>query len=74
MRWLQVGIAQVRVRATELRERRAVEARDTVRDAVGRVGDAIGLVIYEIKGDGTLEGLWTVAGEDGVGTEKLIPE
>ena len=38
------------------------------------MGDAIGLVIYRINSDGTLEGLWTVAGEDGVGTEKLIPE
>ncbi len=35
---------------------------------------SIGLVIYEIRSDGTLDGLWTVADEDGVGTELLIPE
>jgi len=38
------------------------------------MGKAIGLVIYRINADGSLEGLWTVAGEDGVGTETLIPQ
>ncbi|MCB1495917.1 MAG: hypothetical protein KDJ86_09045 [Bauldia sp.] len=38
------------------------------------MGKAIGLVIYRINTDGSLEGLWTVAGEDGVGTETLIPQ
>jgi opacity protein-like surface antigen len=35
---------------------------------------AVGLVIYEIKDDGTLDGLWTIADTDGVGTELLIPQ
>jgi hypothetical protein len=33
----------------------------------------VGLVIYEIKGDGTLEGLWTLADQNGVGGERLVP-
>ncbi len=38
------------------------------------LGEVVGLVIYEILGDGTLDGLWTIAGQDGVGTELLIPQ
>lgn len=38
------------------------------------MGDAIGLVIYDLQPDGSLEGLWTVAGQDGVGTEVLTPQ
>lgn len=38
-----------------------------------RLGDAVGLVIYEIK-DGKLEGTWTTADKPGVGTETLAPE
>jgi hypothetical protein len=38
------------------------------------LGDKVGLVIYEIRDDGTLDGIWTVADEDGSGTEILIPE
>jgi hypothetical protein len=37
------------------------------------MGNKVGLVIYEIKGDGTLEGLWTVADQEGVGGERLVP-
>ena len=37
------------------------------------MGSAVGLVIYTIQPDGSLEGLWTVAGQDGVGTEILTP-
>ena len=37
------------------------------------MGNAIGLVIYEILPDGTLDGLWTVAGQRGNGTEVLTP-
>jgi hypothetical protein len=37
------------------------------------MGDAIGLVIYEMKDDGTLDGLWTITGKDGAGTEVLTP-
>lgn len=38
------------------------------------MGSAIGLVIYRINSDGSLEGLWTVADQDGVGTEVLTPQ
>jgi hypothetical protein len=37
------------------------------------LGDAIGLVIYEINDDGSLDGLWTIADQNGVGTERLVP-
>ena len=37
------------------------------------MGKAIGLVIYELQPDGTLDGLWTIADEEGVGTEVLTP-
>ncbi len=37
-------------------------------------GQAVGLIIYEIRPDGRMEGLWTIADQDGVGTESLIPE
>ncbi len=33
----------------------------------------VGLVIYEMKGDGTLDGLWTIADQSGVGAERLVP-
>ncbi|MBG1232872.1 hypothetical protein [Aestuariivirga litoralis] len=32
-----------------------------------------GLVIYRIADNGTLAGVWTVAGRDGMGTEVLTP-
>ena len=38
------------------------------------MGEAVGLVIYEIRNDGTLDGIWTVADTDGIGTELLIPQ
>ncbi len=41
--------------------------------AAYRMGEDIGLVIYKILPDGTLNGLWTVAGEGGNGTEILTP-
>ena len=34
----------------------------------------VGLVIYQVQSDGTLDGLWTIAGQEGVGTETLTPE
>jgi hypothetical protein len=37
------------------------------------MGQAIGLVIYEMKPDGSLDGLWTIADKAGVGRELLIP-
>jgi hypothetical protein len=33
----------------------------------------IGLVIYKIEGDGTLKGVWTIAGQRGQGTDVLTP-
>ena len=37
------------------------------------LGDSIGLVVYQIKPDGTLEGRWTIADKEGVGEEVLTP-
>ena len=34
----------------------------------------IGLVIYLVQDDGTLDGTWTVAGVNAVGTEILTPD
>lgn len=36
--------------------------------------DAVGLVIYKLRPDGSMTGLWTVAGKDGNGTEDLTPQ
>jgi hypothetical protein len=33
----------------------------------------VGLVIYEMKPDGSLDGLWTIADQTGIGTERLVP-
>ncbi len=33
----------------------------------------VGLIIYKVQEDGSLEGLWTIAGKEGSGTEKLTP-
>lgn len=38
------------------------------------LGEAIGLLIYEIMQDGSMQGIWTVAGQDGTGTEILTPQ
>ncbi len=37
------------------------------------LGNTFGLLIYEIKPDGTLAGTWTIADKSGVGTETLTP-
>lgn len=37
------------------------------------MGKDIGLIIYKMQDDGTLNGLWTITGKDGVGTEVLTP-
>jgi hypothetical protein len=37
------------------------------------MGSAIGLVIYEIKPDGSLDGIWTIADKSGIGAERLVP-
>jgi len=34
----------------------------------------VGLVVYEVMEDGTLEGAWTIDGQSGSGTERLIPQ
>lgn len=48
--------------------------RNGIAFAAGYVlGNDIGLVIYEILEDGTLDGIWTVADRPGVGTEVLVP-
>lgn len=36
--------------------------------------DILGLLIYEVYEDGSMEGIWTVTGQDGVGTETLTPQ
>ena len=42
--------------------------------AAGYVLDGeVGLVVYEVRNDGVLEGAWTVSGQDGSGTETLTP-
>lgn len=38
------------------------------------LGDAFGLVVYKVGEDGSLDGLWTIAGKNGNGTEVLTPE
>lgn len=38
------------------------------------LGDEIGMVIYQIQSDGVLDGLWTISGTDGAGTEVLTPQ
>ena len=35
---------------------------------------AVGLIIYLVQPDGTLEGTWTIAGLNAVGTEVLTPD
>lgn len=38
-----------------------------------RLGNSVGLVIYEINSDGALEGTWTIADKSGLGSETLTP-
>ncbi len=38
------------------------------------LGDEIGLVVYKVMSDGSLHGLWTLAGKEGNGTEVLTPQ
>jgi len=37
------------------------------------LGDKVGLVIYEVMPNGSMEGLWTVADQPGIGYENLYP-
>jgi hypothetical protein len=41
--------------------------------AAYKLGDAIGLVVYELQPDGSLVGVWTIADKSGSGTETLTP-
>lgn len=45
-----------------------------VLSAAYRLGNAIGLVVYRLNDDGSLDGTWTVAGQEGVGRERLVPQ
>ena len=47
---------------------------DGVVSAAYRQGDNVGVTMYHINDDGSLEGAWTVAGQNGSGTEKLTPQ
>lgn len=35
------------------------------------LGNSVGLVVYEVQPGGVLDGVWTISGEDGAGTETL---
>ena len=35
------------------------------------LGESVGLVVYKMNADGTLEGVWTIADQEGVGEETL---
>jgi hypothetical protein len=37
------------------------------------IGDAIGLVAYRVNDNGSMDGVWTISGKEGSGTEKLTP-
>jgi hypothetical protein len=47
--------------------------RSNVFTAAYKLGNAVGLVIYEVKSDGVLDGVWTVADQRGSGTDILTP-
>lgn len=38
------------------------------------LGKDVGLVVYTVNDDGSLEGAWTVSGRNGSGTENLTPQ
>ena len=41
--------------------------------AYGFANGTVGLVVYELKRDGVLDGVWTIADTAGAGTETLTP-
>lgn len=41
--------------------------------AAYQLGNKVGLVIYSIRPDGSMEGVWTIADQSGAGTETLTP-
>ena len=38
------------------------------------MGEAIGIIMYLVNDDGSLDGFWTVSGQNGNGTERLTPQ
>ena len=38
------------------------------------ISERAGMIIYTINADGSMQGSWTIAGSDGVGTEALYPK
>jgi hypothetical protein len=53
--------------------RRAINAQIGLLTADYILNGKVGVVVYELKGDGSLDGLWTLADQNGVGTERLVP-
>ncbi len=41
--------------------------------AAYKLGNSVGLVLYELQANGTLTGYWTIADKPGAGTETLTP-
>ena len=41
--------------------------------AAYKLGNSVGLVLYELQSDGALNGVWTIADKSGAGTEVLTP-
>ena len=41
--------------------------------AAYKMQDEVGLIIYKVSADGVLNGVWTIAGNGGAGTEVLTP-
>jgi hypothetical protein len=41
--------------------------------AAYELSGVVGLIIYELMADGSMEGIWTIADQEGVGTEVLTP-
>jgi major membrane immunogen (membrane-anchored lipoprotein) len=35
---------------------------------------SVGLIIYKVAKDGSMDGIWTLTGKDGAGTEVLTPD
>jgi hypothetical protein len=38
------------------------------------MGEAIGIIMYHLNDDGSLDGYWTISGQNGNGTERLTPQ
>ncbi len=41
--------------------------------AAYKLGNSVGLVLYQLQSDGSLKGIWTIADKSGAGTEVLTP-